>query len=71
MARKLAVLFYTLLKNHQEYDRDRYNQMQQKREKGEMRRLKRLVHKLEYEIQKKELIFSLNSFFLFLFVPAE
>jgi hypothetical protein len=56
VARKLAVLFYTLLKNHQEYDRDRYNQMQQKREEGEMRRLKRLAHKLGYEIQKKEAV---------------
>jgi transposase len=53
VARKLAVLFYTLLKNHQEYDMDRYNQTQQKREKYEMKRLKRLAHKLGYEIQKR------------------
>jgi transposase len=52
VARKLAVLFYVLVKNHQAYDKNKSMEQAQKRQEREIARLKRTAYKLGYTIEK-------------------
>jgi predicted transcriptional regulator len=52
VARKLATLFYTLIKNHQSYDKTRFAKQKLKQEEWEIAKLKKIAKKLGYSIEK-------------------
>ncbi|MDR0866144.1 MAG: IS110 family transposase [Candidatus Symbiothrix sp.] len=52
VARKLAVLFYVLVKNHQPYDKNKVIEQEQKRQEREIARFKKTAHRLGYTVQK-------------------
>ncbi|MDR1878992.1 MAG: IS110 family transposase [Bacteroidales bacterium] len=52
VARKLAVLFYTLVKNQTEYDTTRIDQQTQKQEERKLEKLKKMAEKMGYSICK-------------------
>jgi transposase len=52
VARKLATLFYTLIKNHQSYDKTRFAKQKLKQEEREIAKLKKIAKKLGYSIEK-------------------
>ncbi|GHT69188.1 IS110 family transposase [Bacteroidia bacterium] len=52
VARKLAVLFYVLVKNHHPYDKNKAIEQEQKRQEREIARFKKTAHRLGYTVQK-------------------
>ena len=53
IARKLAVLFYTLIKNKQSYDKSKIIEQEKKKQVNNIAKLNRMAEKLGYNIQKK------------------
>ena len=52
VARKIAVLFYTLVKNQQEYDSQIIEQTEKEQEEKRIRNLEKIAKKLGYSIQR-------------------
>jgi hypothetical protein len=52
VARKLAVLFYVLVKNHHAYDKNKALEQEQKRQERDIARFKKTAQRLGYSVEK-------------------